>query len=196
MTGVVTALTARSTAPSGRTAVVNVVLGNRTFNLNKCLATGKVETSLIVDLGNLDYYLVAHLNNRFNRLNALDVKLAYVDKPLFSGGYLNKGTEAHKAGDLALVYGADLGILGNGLDYAQRPLAIVKINCGDVDRTVLFNVDFNVAIGTDLLNNLAALAYDSLILSTSILVESILGAYFESSARGSGIALSIISSRI
>ena len=64
MTGVVTALTARSTAPSGRTAVVNVVLGNRTFNLNKCLATGKVETSLIVDLGNLDYYLVAYLDNR------------------------------------------------------------------------------------------------------------------------------------
>ena len=142
-----TALTTRSASPSGRTAVVNVVLGNRTLNLNKCLAAGKVETSLIVDFGNLDYYLVAHLNNRFNRLNALDIELAYVDKPLFSGSNLNKGTEAHKAGDLALVYGADLGILSNGLDYAPRPLAIVKIYCGDVARTGLLNVDINVEIG-------------------------------------------------
>ena len=92
------------------------------------------------------------------------------------GGNLHKGAEVHQPGDAAVVVGAGLGVVDNGVHNVQSPLALLEIQAGDEHMAVLFHVHLHFALGADLLDDLAAAADDSRILSTGIWVESILGA--------------------
>ena len=79
---------------------------------------------------------------------------------LFAGSDLHEGAEGHESGNDALVDGADLGILRDGLHDIQSALCVFDILSGDVYGAVLFNVDLAVALGADLLDDLALFADD------------------------------------
>src|SRR5699024_28022 len=81
---------------------------------------------------------------------------------LFAGGDLDKRAEVHQAGHAAFVDGADLGILDDGLDGADGALGVLGVDGRDKDVAVLLDVDLAVAVGADLLDDLAALADDVL----------------------------------
>lgn len=89
-----------------------VVLGNKSLDLDESVSAGEVESALVVYLANLDYDLVADGNDILNAVNALDIKVADVDKTLLAGSDFNKRAEVHKAGNNALVDSADLGVVG------------------------------------------------------------------------------------
>ena len=126
------------------------------------IPAGQVDAALLVDVGDLDHDGVAHSHHIFHPLDPLGVQLGDVHKALFARGDLHKGAEVHQAGDLALVDGADLGIFHDGLDGEDGPLGVLLVDGRDKDVAVLLHVDLAVAVGADLLDDLAALADDVL----------------------------------
>lgn len=156
------AVSAAAVVPSGSSAGLfgQVVLGNKSLDLDKSVSAGEVESALVVYLANLDYDLVADSNDILNTVNVLDIKVADVDKTLFAGSDLNECAEVHQAGNNTLVDSADLGIVRDGLNHIESTLRIVNVDSGDEDGSVLFNVDLAVALCADLLDNLALLTDD------------------------------------
>ena len=156
------AVSAAAVVPSGSSAglIGQVVLGNKSLDLDKSVSAGEVESALVVYLANLDYDLVADSNDILNTVNVLDIKMADVYKTLFAGSDLNECAEVHQAGNNTLVDSADLGIVRDGLNHIESALRIVNVDSGDEDGSVLFNVDLAVALCADLLDNLALLADD------------------------------------
>ena len=75
-------------------------------------------------------------------------------------GNLHKGAEVHQPGDAAVVVGAGLGVVDNGVHNVQSPLALLEIQAGDEHMAVLFHVHLHFALGADLLDDLAAAADD------------------------------------
>ena len=85
------AVSAAAVVPPGSSAglIGQVVLGNKSLDLDKSVSAGEVESALVVYLANLDYDLVADSNDILNTVNVLDIKMADVDKTLFAGSDLN-----------------------------------------------------------------------------------------------------------
>ena len=79
---------------------------------------------------------------------------------LYSGYYLNKRAEAHKACNDSLVNSAYLGAVSYCIDNEDCLLCIVKVNRGNKYLTVLAHVNLAVALGANLLDGLAAGADD------------------------------------
>ena len=136
-----------------------VVFGGETLNLYKCLAAREIESALLVLRENLDDYLIADIYNVLNLFGALNVELADVNHTLYSGYYLNKRAEAHKACNDSLVISVYLGAVSYCIDNEDCLLCIVKVNRGNKYLTVLAHVNLAVALGSNLLNYLALLAY-------------------------------------
>ena len=83
-----------------------------------------------------------------------------MDEAFLAGSDLNESTEAHETGDDTLVDGADLRIVGDGLDHEQSSLCVLDVLAGDEYVTVIVDVDLAFALGLDLLDDLALLADD------------------------------------
>ena len=64
---------------------------------------GYVYTALLVNLSYLNFQLIANVDNIFNLLNALLVKLGNVARPFLAWQELYKSAKIHSAGNLALV---------------------------------------------------------------------------------------------
>ena len=79
-----------------------------------------------------------------------------MNKAFLAGCDFNECTKGHKAGYLALVNGADFGVICNGFNNHKCALCIITVNCGNKYLAVIIDVDFAVAVGLNLLNNLAA----------------------------------------
>lgn len=71
------AVSAAAVVPSGSSAGLfgQVVLGNKSLDLDKSVSAGEVESALVVYLANLDYDLVADSNDILNTVNVLDIKV-------------------------------------------------------------------------------------------------------------------------
>ena len=93
------AVSAAAVVPSGSSAglIGQVVLGNKSLDLDKSVSAGEVESALVVYLANLDYDLIADSNDILNMVDVLDIKVADVDKTLFAGSDLNECAEVHQA---------------------------------------------------------------------------------------------------
>ena len=98
------------------------------FQRDDGVAAGQVDPALLVDVGHLDDDGVADGDHVLHPLDTLGVQLGDVDQSLLAGGDLDKGAEVHQAGDLALVDGADLGVLHNGLDGEDGPLGVLLVD--------------------------------------------------------------------
>ena len=83
-----------------------------------------------------------------------------MDQALFTGRNLHKGAEIHKPGDLAVIERAGLRIVDNGVDNCDGALAVVEIQAGNIHMPILLDIHFDVALGADFLDNLAARAND------------------------------------
>ena len=59
---------------TGLLVVVCIVLNNSTVNFNQSVTAGKVNSSLIVNLGYLNENLIANGNHIFNLFNTLNIK--------------------------------------------------------------------------------------------------------------------------
>lgn len=172
------------------------VLGHKPFDLDKSIAAREVQPALVILRQHLNDNLVADMNCVLDLLGPLNIKLADVDHALLAGSNFDECAEAHQAGNDALVDSADLGIVGNSLDDGYRSLCVVDIGGGNKDVAVLLNVDLAVALGADLLDDLALLADDVADLLGVDLGGEHLGAHFDSSLRGSAITGAITSSRM
>ena len=104
--------------------------------------------------------------------------------------------EVHDSRHAAAVIGARLRVVDDGIDDVHSAAALFNVYARNIAVAVILDIDGNVALGADLLNDLAAGADDLADLSTGTTVDSIFGAYLESSGRGSAITGSITSSRM
>ena len=107
---------------------------------------------------------------------------------LFAGRKFNERAEGHNTGNLAVEHIANLRITDDAVDDLKRTAAGLDIGRGNKDAAVFFDVNLRAGLSGDLLNDAAALADDLTDFSVSMVVRIILGAYWESSSRGSGIA--------
>ena len=81
------AVSAAAVVPSGSSAglIGQVVLGNKSLDLDKSVSAGEVESALVVYLANLDYDLVADSNDILNTVNVLDIKWLMWTRPSLPG---------------------------------------------------------------------------------------------------------------
>ena len=128
------------------------------FQCQNGVPAAQVDTTLLVDVGDLDHDGIAYRHHIFHTLHTLGVQLGDVHQTFLARCDLHEGTKVHQAGDLALVDGTDLRILYNGLDGKDGTLCVLLIHGGHKDVTVLLHIDLAVAGGADVLNDLAALA--------------------------------------
>ena len=70
-------VSAAAVVPSGSSAglIGQVVLGNKSLDLDKSVSAGEVYSALIVNIGDLNYYLVAYGYNILNLFNSVLGKL-------------------------------------------------------------------------------------------------------------------------
>ena len=87
----------------------------------------QVQAALVVDLQHLHLDNVAHVHHIGDLFRALHVQAGNVYQPLLARGNLHKGAEVHQPGDPAIVVGARLRIVDNGIHNIQGPLALLQI---------------------------------------------------------------------
>lgn len=129
--------------------------------------------------------------------SALKLKILDVAHTVLAGHKLDKRADGNDARDLAVIELANLGHEHDVVDNGLGCLAGFQVFACDIDAAVILDVDFAAGFRGDLLDDLAAGANNLMrILSGSIFMESILGAVAASSALGSAMQGSMISSRI
>ena len=113
---------------------------------------GKVDAALLVDLCHHHQNLVPGGHHVLHLFHPALVQLGDVDQPLLAGGDLHKCAEVHQPGDDALIDGADLRVVDDGLDDGDGAAGVVDIDGGDKDVAVVLDVDLDVALGANLLD--------------------------------------------
>ena len=78
-----------------------------------------------------------------------------MDERILTRNDFNKRPELQEANDLAFENLAWSRILGHPLDHASSGVTLFAIHGGDMDRTVLLDIDFRAGLGCDLFNHLA-----------------------------------------
>src|SRR5207302_740184 len=117
---------------------------------------GQVDAALWVDLRYFDLEAIADFDFIINVLNAIISEFADVDHALFAGEDLDKGAEGEDALNYSVKNFADFDLVGEGLDLANGLLDLILIGAGDVDRTVVGDIDENAVVFNDGIDHLAA----------------------------------------
>ena len=81
-----------------------------------------------------------------------------MNEALLAGCNLYECTEIHDARNFSVIERAGLRIVDNCVDNRQCTLAVILIQAGNKDMTVLFHIHLDIALCADLLNNFAARA--------------------------------------
>ena len=119
-----------------------------------------------------------------------------MNKSVFSRRNFNKCSEGHKSYNLAFIYFSNLRAVSNCLYYGKSLIAIFKVNSGNEHISVFIYINFHIAFRSYLLNNFAALTNNFSYFFNIDFGLNHFRRIFIKVALDSGIALSIISSRI
>src|SRR5579863_4061712 len=117
----------------------------------------QVQPPLAIDFGDFNGDLVADVDHVFHALDALRRQLADVHETFLTGKDLHECTDRDNARDGSDVGFADDHLFGEILDDLFGFVAGLAVQRGDVDGSVVLDVDLRHAgIGDDLVDHLAA----------------------------------------
>ena len=104
--------------------------------------TGQVNASLTVDFHAFNDNFIAYVDNVFYLFHPFRRKLGNVNQAFFTGQNFYKGTEGHKARNLADIRFADFYVLRQIFNPCLGLSAAFSVYGSDVYETRIVNVDF------------------------------------------------------
>src|SRR6185312_16931438 len=121
---------------------------------------GQVDAPLRVDTHHADLQRVANFGDILDALDEVGCQLVDPDQAFLAWQNLHEGADVHHALDGAVVFLANLDILGDGADRRDGALRRLAVGGGDIDRAVVFDLDRRAGVLLDLADHLAAGADD------------------------------------
>src|SRR6185369_14702605 len=117
---------------------------------------GQAHFAALVHAEELHFHLVAFLDDIADLVHPARCKLADVHQPVLGAEEVHEGAEVHDLHYGAFVDVADFRIGSDRLDPVDRRLDRVAIGGGDLDGTVVLDVDLGTCLFDDLADHLAA----------------------------------------
>ena len=102
----------------------------------------------------------AYQRDVLDAFGALILQLGDVNHPFLAGSVLDERTDRNDPGDRRVVGLADHRLEHDRLDDRLRTVDALLLDGGDIDRTVVLDIDLGAGIGDDLLDHLSAAADD------------------------------------
>ena len=121
---------------------------------------GEVHPALFVDVGDFHPHHVADVHHVLHLFHPALSQLGDVDHAVLAGGQFHKGAEVQDANHFAVVQHSHLGDKDDGVNHFLGRVTAGGIFRGDIDGTVVLNVDLGAGLSGDLLDHLAAGADD------------------------------------
>ena len=116
----------------------------------------QIDSSLVIDLNDLDLKLITDLDNILDLFNTMVGQLGDVAQSFFARQEFNKRAELHQPRYFTGEDLTGLDLTDNILDHLSGPLHAICIDRRDEDVAILMDIDLDASLINDFLDDLAA----------------------------------------